>query len=91
MSTGSRVLVTAFGAAVATTARGSVLCMHIPDPRGWFPDGSLTGAIVGTKTDEKEGLQVRVVGRPNGRVRAEIRVSTLPRRRWLSPASWATR
>ena len=53
MSTGSRVLVTAFGAAVATTARGSVLCMHIPDPRGWFPDGSPTGAIVGTKTDEK--------------------------------------
>ena len=53
MSTGSRVLVTAFGAAVAAGARGSVLCVHIQDPRGWFPDGSPTGAIVGTKTDEK--------------------------------------
>ena len=53
MSTGSRVLVTAFGAAAATTARGSVLCVQIPDPRGCIPDGSLTGSIVGTKTDEK--------------------------------------
>ena len=41
--------------------------------------------------DRREGLQVWVVGRPNGRVRAEVRVSTLPQRQWLSLARWATR
>ena len=88
MSTGSRVLVTAFGCGCCYHRSSPV---HAHSRSAWVVPSRFANRCHRGNQDRREGLQVWVVGRPNGWVRAEIRVSKLPQRWWLSPARWATR